>query len=65
MSHRAPESSPLAQHGAGWGGGRRQSGSQTGEETGLWKLVLALLWPLALSLFLEMHFTFFKPIFPP
>lgn len=34
MSHRAPESAPLAQHGAGWGGGRGQSESQTGEGRG-------------------------------
>lgn len=35
MSHWAPESSPLPQRGAGWGGGLQARGSQTWEGKGL------------------------------
>lgn len=60
MSHRAPELSPLPQHGAWRGGGPRLRERQAGEGRGLWELQPApvLLWPLTLSLVVEMHFTF-------
>lgn len=42
MSHQAPELSPLPQHGAWWGGGRRQGGRQPGEGKRLGELEAGL-----------------------
>lgn len=67
MSHWAPESSPLPQRGAGRGGGPQAEREPDWGREGAAELEPApcLLWPLALSLFLEMHFTFISPFSHP